>query len=133
MSGNWAVGRVSMETSPTMTMRIEITMATMGRLMKNFDILSALRYRISELGVDRHTLPHLLDAFRAHAFSGIEPVVDNPHRAHSVGDFHSTNGDLVVLADHCNLIGSLQFGDSALRDKQRIFSQRRDGTDPSKL
>src|SRR5512137_2226377 len=38
MSGNWAMGSRDMATSPRITMRIEITMATMGRLIKNFDM-----------------------------------------------------------------------------------------------
>ena len=35
MLGNWAMGSPSIATTPTMTMRMEITMATMGRLIKN--------------------------------------------------------------------------------------------------
>ena len=35
MSGYWAMGRPRIETIPTITMMIEMTMATMGRLMKN--------------------------------------------------------------------------------------------------
>ena len=38
MSGNCAMGRLVMVTAPRITRRIEITMATIGRLMKNFDI-----------------------------------------------------------------------------------------------
>ena len=38
MLGNCATGRVAMVIAPTITIRIEITMATIGRLMKNFDI-----------------------------------------------------------------------------------------------
>ena len=42
-SGNCAIGRLSIATKPTITMRMAITMATMGRLMKNFDMLVLLR------------------------------------------------------------------------------------------
>ena len=38
MLGNWATGKLRMVSEPTSTMTMEITMATMGRLMKNFDI-----------------------------------------------------------------------------------------------
>src|SRR5882762_385158 len=38
MLGNWATDRLNMLIAPTITMTMEITMATMGRLMKNFDI-----------------------------------------------------------------------------------------------
>ncbi|SRR5260221_8481131 len=34
MLGNWAMGNWSMETAPTSTIRMAITIATMGRLMK---------------------------------------------------------------------------------------------------
>src|SRR5882672_10393496 len=36
--GNCAIGRVNSVTRPTITVMIEITIATMGRLMKNLDI-----------------------------------------------------------------------------------------------
>ncbi len=38
MLGNCAMGRPDIATSPMMTIRMEITIATIGRLMKNFDI-----------------------------------------------------------------------------------------------
>jgi hypothetical protein len=38
MFGNWAVGSPDMATRPTMVIRIEMTMATIGRLMKNLDM-----------------------------------------------------------------------------------------------
>ena len=39
MLGNCATGRLAMVTAPTITMRMAMTIATMGRLMKNFDIV----------------------------------------------------------------------------------------------
>jgi hypothetical protein len=38
MSGYWAVGSPRSDTIPTITMTIEIQIATIGRLMKNFDM-----------------------------------------------------------------------------------------------
>ncbi len=38
MLGNCATGRLVMVTAPTITIRMEITIATIGRSMKNFDI-----------------------------------------------------------------------------------------------
>lgn len=38
MSGYCEVGSVNMETKPMMTVRIAITMATIGRRIKNFDM-----------------------------------------------------------------------------------------------
>ncbi len=39
MSGYCAVGRVSIETVPTSTVSTAMTMATMGRRIKNFDMI----------------------------------------------------------------------------------------------
>jgi hypothetical protein len=39
MLGNNATGSAVIVTAPTITMTIEITIATMGRLMKNFDMI----------------------------------------------------------------------------------------------
>jgi len=38
MLGNWAIGRLNIATRPMVTIRIEMTIATIGRFMKNFDI-----------------------------------------------------------------------------------------------
>src|SRR3989440_8883998 len=38
MLGNWAIGKPVIVTAPTITVTIAITMATIGRLMKNLDI-----------------------------------------------------------------------------------------------
>jgi len=38
MLGNWDVGSVSIDTAPITTVRMAITIATMGRRMKNFDM-----------------------------------------------------------------------------------------------
>ena len=37
--GECAIGSASIDTTPTMTMMIEITIATMGRLIKNLDMI----------------------------------------------------------------------------------------------
>ena len=36
---NWAIGRIVIVTAPTMTVRIAMTIATIGRLMKNLDMI----------------------------------------------------------------------------------------------
>src|SRR5258707_2670771 len=43
MSGSCATGSLDIATAPAITVRIEITMATMGRLMKNLD-MTKFRY-----------------------------------------------------------------------------------------
>src|ERR1700730_12861188 len=39
ISGNWARGRLRMAIKPTMTVRMGMTMAPIGRLMKNLEII----------------------------------------------------------------------------------------------
>src|SRR6267378_1544847 len=39
ISGNWARGRLRMAIRPTMTVRMAITIATIGRSMKNLEII----------------------------------------------------------------------------------------------
>jgi hypothetical protein len=39
MFGDCATGKVAIVTPPTMTIRIAMTIATMGRLMKNLDMI----------------------------------------------------------------------------------------------
>ena len=41
MSGSWATGSLVIATRPAITVIIEMTIATMGRLMKNFDMANS--------------------------------------------------------------------------------------------
>src|SRR5579863_4257521 len=110
MLGNWATGKVRMVSVPTITKIMEITIATMGRLMKNFDIgLSVLVFRAERLGVHERASAHFLHAFRDDSFSGMQPVRDNPLRAHTVADRYCTNADFVVAPYHRNLVAALEF------------------------
>src|SRR5215469_12141446 len=69
MAGNWETGRLTMLIAPTITVRMEITMATMGRLMKNFDIVSLQPWAQPDL-LERHLAPSsLLPPRRAHRVS----------------------------------------------------------------
>ena len=43
MSGYWDVGKVSIATMPMMTVRIAMTIATIGRRMKNLDTVTSRR------------------------------------------------------------------------------------------
>src|SRR5678815_395174 len=124
MGGNSATGNPAMVTVPTITRRIEITIATIGRRMKNLDmaLLSRrLRRRSGRiwLGVYRHARTNLLHAFSDHAFARLQPVVNDPERSHPVAGLHVPNADLVIAAHHGNLIGTLHLGNRPLRDEQR--------------
>src|SRR3989442_14006205 len=75
MLGNCATGRLRIVMVPTITRTIEITIATMGRLIKNFDIeLPCLAFRGKRLRVHLHARTHLLHAFGNHALASLQPV-----------------------------------------------------------
>jgi hypothetical protein len=57
--GNWAIGRETSATAPTITVMIAMTIATIGRLMKNFDtarLLGGLRPRTGRVHRRRRPL-----------------------------------------------------------------------------
>src|SRR5260370_31501066 len=122
MLGNWAMGRLNMATQTTITMATEMTMATMGWLIKNFDIgLTTLAFHGKRFGVPLHAWPYLLHALRNHAFAPLQSVHDNPLGADSVAHLNRSDAHLVLVV-HCrDLIAALQLRDRALRHKQRVL------------
>jgi hypothetical protein len=74
MLGNWATGRLRIVSEPTSTRTMEMTMATIGRLMKNFDMASpARRFSNKRPGIYFGAGAHLLHALRHHAFACLRP------------------------------------------------------------
>src|SRR5215510_9359372 len=69
MLGNCATGRLTIVTAPMMTVKMAITIATIGRLMKNLDI---------RLWIDLHSLANLLHALNDDALTGCEALIDDP-------------------------------------------------------
>src|ERR1700746_3349527 len=109
MLGNCATGKVKMVSVPTSTKMMEITIATMGRFMKNFDIaLFVLGVRAEGLGVHLRTGSHFLNSFGDDSFPAIQPVRNNPSRADAVADSYRSNADFVVAIHHRNLIAALE-------------------------
>src|ERR1035441_10903181 len=61
MSGNCATGSVSIEMAPKITVRMAITIATIGRLMKNLDMAPTSRpHRSEEHTSELQSLRHLV-------------------------------------------------------------------------
>src|SRR6266436_3429984 len=90
MLGNCATGRLSTVMVPTITMTMEITIATMGRLIKNFDIgLPSFSSRGKWSGLHLQARTHLLHALGDHAFAPLQSVSNNPFGADSVGRANS--------------------------------------------
>src|SRR5271169_3751878 len=126
MLGNCATGKLNTVSAPTNTMTMEITMATMGRLMKNFDMgrpsLSIRRSLVlghKWLGIHAHTTAHSLNSFNNDSVSGIEPVSDDPSVINPVAHSDRSNVNFVVGANNSNLVAPLQLRHCPLRNKQR--------------
>src|SRR5713101_1882128 len=118
MLGNWAMGRFSMVIVPTRTKTMEITIATMGRLMKNFDIgLPSPDFHGKWFGVHLHARTHLLHSLDDHAFTLLEPFRNNPLGADAVADLDRTDAHFVLAGHNRYLIAALQLRHRTLRHK----------------
>src|ERR1700730_1618983 len=104
-----------------MTIRIAMTIATMGRFMKNFDmafdsfallaigIQRLLDIVLEWLGLYRHSRPEILLAFDNHAVALLQSAIDDPHCVCSLSHLHGTHADAVVLIDNSNEVAALLF------------------------
>src|SRR5580658_5023085 len=127
MLGNCATGRARMVREPTNTRTMEITIATMGRLIKNFDIgLPSLAFRGKGLGVHLHAGTHLLHALRNHVVAGLQAVRDDPLIADTVSNRYGSNTHFVLVVDNRQLVGALQLRHGTLRHKQSALLDPRD-------
>jgi hypothetical protein len=98
-----------------------MTIATMGRLMKNFDmafdsfallamgIQRLLDVVLEWLGLYRHSRPEILLAFDNHALARLQAAIDDPHCVCALSYLHRTYADAVVLIDNSNEIAALLF------------------------
>src|ERR1700678_2497229 len=113
MLGNWATGNVTAMIPPIMTIRIEMTIATMGLLMKKLDIpfdsfdswvisnQGSLAIALECFRLHPHTCPQVLLTFDDHAFS-------NLNRAY---------GDPIVGSDGVDHIAALLVSNGRLRNQ----------------
>src|ERR1700688_128878 len=119
MFGNWATGRLRIVSEPTSTRTIEMTIATMGRLMKNFDMgLLHRPFCGKRLGVYAHARTHLLKPLGDDAFDGFQPLSDDPFGTDPVTDRYLANVHFAVAIHDGDLIATLQLGHCALRYQQ---------------
>src|SRR5438045_6359640 len=93
MFGNCAVGSASMATIPTSTIRIEMTIATMGRRMKKFDmsLLPLCRFCGSQFRVYHCTLFRFLNALDNHALTRLKTLVDEDRKSKRLNSRHLGN------------------------------------------
>ena len=136
------MGRPDMATRPMMTMRMEITMATMGRLMKNLDMVSYLfsagagghcRFRREGLGHNGHSGPDLLGPLGNHLLSGLQALVDKPVGTDPFPDLHRPDIDFVLRSNHSHQVFPLDLGDRPLRHEQGPFLYLHHGPNPAIL
>src|SRR5271167_2155288 len=122
MLGNCATGKLRMVRVPTSTRTIEITMATMGRLIKNFDIgLPSRWFHGKWPGVHLHARTHLLHPLGDHPFARLESFRNNPLVADAVADLDRPDAHFVLFVHCCDLIAALQLRHGTLRYKQRVL------------
>src|SRR5262245_15922541 len=107
ISGNCAIGRRRMETSPPRTVTIAITMATIGRRTKNAAISVACR---RWGGVSRDVRPRLhglpcaqLRRAKPDLGAGFEAGRDDPPRPDTISERHRPHADLAVVTDDAQL------------------------------
>src|SRR5579872_1663601 len=119
MFGNCATGKLRMVSEPTSTRTIEITIATIGRLMKNFDMtLPAHRIRGEWLGIDPDAGTHFLNSLRNNPITRVQSTCDHPTPIDLRPYRHGPDGHLVVGVEDCHLITTLEFSNRTLRNQQ---------------
>src|SRR5215471_5718858 len=113
MLGNCETGRLTITAAPTMTVIMAITIATIGRLMKNLDI----RFRTYP-----RSLTDLLHPFNDDALAWRKSLVDDPIRADRFSKLHGSDFHGVVFVDDGDLARALKIDDGALRNQECPFS-----------
>src|SRR5271154_3183234 len=118
MLGNCATGKDKMVIEPTITRTIEITMATIGRLIKNFDMeLPSWSCQREWLGIPLHSRTHFLNALGHYALACLQSVGNHPLGAHTIADTDGPNAHFVRAVHHRHLIAALQLRDRSLGNK----------------
>src|ERR1700690_3053260 len=120
MLGNCATGRVRMVMPPQITITMEITMATIGRLIKNFDMeLPSWSCQREWLGIHLHSRTDFLNALGHHALAGLQSILNNPLCTDAIADSDGPNAYFVRAIHHRHLIAALQLRDRPLRNAKR--------------
>jgi hypothetical protein len=88
-----------------------ITIATIGRLMKNFDIARLVCGRLDgpreRLWIYRHSLANFLHALGDHALAGLHALADEPLITDPVAHGDGSNLDFIGGIYHGNLVTAL--------------------------
>src|SRR5438093_10696749 len=116
------MGSCTMVTIPTSTIRMEMTMATIGRSMKNRAMAGLLRSRARLRGRVRRQSDFLAGAYPVAALdddplAGLQPLGHRPHRANPHIDLDRSAVDRVFGADHGALMNTLNVLTCQLQDQ----------------
>ncbi len=142
MFGNCDVGRLSIEMAPRMTVTIAMTMATIGRRMKNLDMISFQptewwkwgRHRSRLLRSDGSAFPQLLQIVGDDAHAGLDTAVNDPVvLAILRSELHVDDVNLVVRVNSVDLLHALQLLNSDLRNQQGVSANLGFGRDAAEL
>src|SRR5215813_1019103 len=115
ISGNCATGSRNTITAPPSTKKMAMTIATIGRSMKNLDMVRLSlpgrrgrgRGRCVGLGTHDDPVFDLLEALRHDAFARLEPFSDDPEPVDLFAGLHCAERDLVVRSDDRDLVRAL--------------------------
>src|SRR6267143_1319944 len=75
------------------------------------------------LGSNESSFPELLQSFDYNLLTGLEALVNNPHRSHRFAGFHGAHANFVIAADDGHLVASLRLRNGALGQQQGAFFQ----------
>ena len=122
-------------------MRIEITMATMGRLMKNFDMAGYLfpsvgaasffsgASGVNGFGVHRGAGTDFLGPLGHHGFARLQSFTDDPVGTDPRTHLYLTNLNLVIASHHRHHVFPLDVAHRPLGNQDRPFLHRHEGLD----
>src|SRR5579864_4399198 len=121
MFGNCAIGKLRTVSEPTSTRTIEITIATIGRLMKNFDMtLPADGFRGEWFRIDADPGADFLDTLGDNPLTWMESTGNHPAPIHLRPDCHRPDVDLIVGVHDGNLVAALQLRNRPLWHKECV-------------
>src|SRR5262245_19479259 len=107
---------------PSMTVRIEMTMATMGRRVKKFDMASSTYFLFLRRrgwffgGGHQHSRPQSLQAFGDDLLTWLDPLFNNNEILVPVSKRHCAKGNLVFVVHNVNSFAALLLHKGHLRD-----------------
>src|SRR5262249_32186921 len=121
-------------TTPSRTIRIEMTIATIGLRMKKFDmarfpfrLLLGFRYWRRGSWVHLGARSYFLHAFHDDPIAGVQPLKNNDVLVRLVTNSDRSQRGFVLRVDNQNGLGALELLNRPLRDEDRIlaFGNRR--------